>query len=431
MPAPNDAAEWMDASAAAARLGVSRATLYAYVSRGRLRAHPLPDDGTGGRGRRYRRSEVERLAAVHAAARQPRRVAVQALDWGLPVLDSGLTLIERGRFFYRGEDVLRLAETATLEQAAALLWTGDAAAMPLAAPALPADAALRAALRAAAAMPLAPGIAAALAALLSRQSALAQPAQLMQLMVSAVARRAVPPRAQAAPLHRQLRVAFGLPAAGDDLLRRALVLCADHELNASSFTVRCVAATGADLGACLTAGLAALSGPRHGGMTARVEALWPRVQAATPRSALKRWLQNEIERRLQRRRARGLGRIAGDLIPGFGHPLYPDGDPRAAALLALLPPDPKRERFSELVLELCGQQPALDFALVALRHHLGADEALPFAIFALARSAGWIAHAIEQQQAGTLIRPRARYVGERPAGAAPTTAPPGRVIRRR
>src|SRR5262249_18723636 len=96
-----------------------------------------------------------------------------------------------------------------------------------------------------------------------------------------------------------------------DLLRRALILCADHELNASSFTVRCIAATGASLPAAILGGLAALSGPRHGGATYQVEALWDEIKQG-------------------RRPSR-------EPLPGFGHPLYPDGDPRAAAILAKVP----------------------------------------------------------------------------------------------
>jgi len=130
-----------------------------------------------------------------------------------------------------------------------------------------------------------------------------------------------PPRAGTWPPHEHLRRAWQLPAAADDLLRQALVLCADHEPNAPSFTARCVAATGAGLAAAVTAGLAALSGPRHGGMTARVEAIGPQVEsAARSGTALRRWLAEETERHLARRQQRGLPRIAGDAVPGFGEP---------------------------------------------------------------------------------------------------------------
>ncbi|MEN9627306.1 MAG: hypothetical protein RJA10_533 [Pseudomonadota bacterium] len=429
-----DSRDWMTAEQAAAHLGVTRQTLYAYVSRGHLRGHVQ----AGRRERRYRRLEVERLALRHASARQPRRVAVQTLDWGLPVLTSQLTLIDGGQLSYRGHDAVAWAATATLEDTAALLWGCDRDAAFVAPPPLP-DASTRAALRRLAATAQGPARLTAAWPLLAQVAAPELPrhavaAHWLQAMALAVTlqvpshhRTGQGPR----PLHQQLRQAWRLPPAADDALRQALVLCADHELNASSFTARCVAATGAGLAAAVTAGLAALSGPRHGAMTMRVEAMWPAVEAASRTPArLRRWIDAEATRQQAQRLARGLPRIAGDTLPGFGHPLYPDGDPRARALLALLPADAARERFVAMVQERIGQAPALDFALVALRRSLGAPEGAAFSLFALARTAGWIAHALEQQDSGALIRPRAAYVGPRPDRAAPPP-PAGRVIRRR
>jgi citrate synthase len=109
---------YLTAAEAAERLGVSRQTLYAYVSRGLLRAHDADDP----RERRYRRDEVERLAGQRARGRKPKEVAKAALDWGTPVLESAITLIQGGRLYYRGEDALTLAETASVEEVAARLW---------------------------------------------------------------------------------------------------------------------------------------------------------------------------------------------------------------------------------------------------------------------------------------------------------------------
>lgn len=432
--------EWLSAAEAAARLGVTRRTLYAYVSRGQLQAHSGPGRGQ----RRYARTEVEVLAQRHAAARQPSRVAVQTLDWGLPVLASGLSLIEQGRLFYRGHDAVALAEQATLEDTAALLWgcgvheafgpqpRGTSAAEGNTRHPPPAAGDDRAPTGAEPQRTVAGW-----AAWLARRPDLCQPASspaqagaLLRTMALACTGARTAPAGPAMALHQQLAAAWALAPPAADLLRRALVLCADHELNASSFTARCVAATGAGLAASVTAGLAALSGPRHGGMTGRVEALWPQLLQADA-AGQRAWLHDEISRRLQQRQARGQTRRAGDLIAGFGHPLYPQGDPRAAALLALLPADAGRQRCLALVHELTGQQPALDFALVALRRALGAPEGAAFAVFALARTAGWLAHALEQQADGGLIRPRAAYVGPRPAPATAAPQPLGRVIRRR
>src|SRR5437764_14911125 len=106
-------APFLDAETAAARLNVSRATLYAYVSRGLVRAHAEADDP---RRRRYSADDVERLLASKARGRKPDHVAETTLDFGLPVLASRITLIDGGRLHYRGRDAIRLAERASLEE---------------------------------------------------------------------------------------------------------------------------------------------------------------------------------------------------------------------------------------------------------------------------------------------------------------------------
>jgi Citrate synthase, C-terminal domain len=119
-----------------------------------------------------------------------------------------------------------------------------------------------------------------------------------------------------APVHRQLAHAWCLDDEAADLVRRCLVLAADHELNASTYVGRCIASTGASPYAVILGALGALSGPRHGGETSRAVVLL--------REALRTGnVQSAIAERLKR----------GERIPGFGQPLYPDGDPRAAHIL--------------------------------------------------------------------------------------------------
>src|SRR5262245_57558182 len=112
----------LTAQSAATRLGISRATLYAYVSRGFVHAHP---DANDPRRRLYSADDIDRLAANKTRGRKPSDIAAATLDWGLPALSSGITLIEGGRLFFRGRDAARLAETATLEQTARLIWQCD------------------------------------------------------------------------------------------------------------------------------------------------------------------------------------------------------------------------------------------------------------------------------------------------------------------
>lgn len=419
---------WMSAGEAAGHLGVSRQTLYAYVSRGLLR----PDKLAGARASRYRRAEVERLAAARRGARNPRQAARATLDWGLPVLNSALTLVRDGRLYYRGQDALALAESAALEEVAALMWSADAcdiaAAMAAASMRVPAPGPRggrgdpRACLAAFQAI-----LGGRPARAIGEEDAPAREAvagaRLLAAMRTATTGRTLPAGAIDQPLHAQLAALWRCPRETGAILRAALVLCADHELNASSFASRCVASTGAALDACVTAGLAALSGPRHGGATASIEAAWDDWMAL-PRT------------RAQRRegiRATIVEAPAGCTPQGlgFGHPLYPEGDPRAAILIARLPREPRRERFVAEVYDMTGLRPSVDFALVALRRALGLPRGAAFALFAIGRTVGWIAHALEQRRTGSLIRPRAAYVGPLPVERAAAPSVPGRIIRRR
>ena len=114
---------YLSAKQAAQSLGVTRATLYAYTSRGQLRSESVPGQP---RERRYHREDVERLKDRKAARRDPAKAAARGLRWGEPVLESGITLIHDGAFYYRGQNAVRLAETFTAEDTAALLWNAEA-----------------------------------------------------------------------------------------------------------------------------------------------------------------------------------------------------------------------------------------------------------------------------------------------------------------
>jgi citrate synthase len=376
----------ISADEACALLRVTRPTLYSYVSRGLLRALPGPDHRT----HRYRRAEVERLAQ-RPLRRRAGRAASGALDFGPPLLESALSLIERGRLYFRGVDAQALAGSAGLEDAARLLWgvQGD----PFAQRAPARSKAQRAAAAAyAAAGPLQRG-----QALFALGPAAhdEQPAALLREMAACL----LGTLPSAAPIHRQCARAWKLDRAGAALVRGTLVLCADHELNASSFAARVIASTGATLREAVRGGLGALSGPRHGQMTGLVEALWDELdEGADPRALLGR-LQEQYR-----------------WIPGFGHPLYPQGDPRARWILQRLPREARGEPVQSAAMELLGEPPALDYALVALRRYLRLPPGSAFLLFCLGRCAGWIAHALEQRPLG-LIRPRAVYNGRRPEPA--------------
>jgi len=182
------------------------------------------------------------------------------------------------------------------------------------------------------------------------------------------------------------------------------VLCADHELNVSTFAVRVTASGGADLYGCLTAGLCALSGAHHGGQCDRVELFAESCRGGNPSKAAER----QVRARL----------AAGESMPGFGQPLYPDGDPRGRWLLArareLSPRAPRVQTLQGVVAAMSSmgrRDPTLDIGLCALSAALSLPLGAASAIFALGRTAGWVAHALEQRASPVLLRPRARYVG--------------------
>ncbi|MBO9546115.1 citrate synthase family protein [Caulobacter sp.] len=388
-------ADWLDADQVLERLGIRPQTLYAYVSRGRIEAAAHPHDP---RRSLYRASDVAALAQKKARGRRAADVAAEAIAWGEPVLPSAITTVAGGRLWYRGRDAVELAEQGlTLENVGRLLRGGHGAALkssrrpePPVADSARARLFLTLAARAGREPPARGRAPLALAM---------EAADLLEAVVDAATGQA-----GEGPAHARFAAAWGLDTAGADLVRRTLVLLADHELNASTFAARVAASTGASLSAACLAGLSALSGPLHGGMAARVEAF---VEEAERRDAV-----HAVSARLAR----------GASMPGFDHPLYPDGDPRAAALLAAFEAPPLLAELRTATETATGLAPNIDFALVTLARTLKLPPDAPFILFATARSAGWAAHAIEQLQTGRLIRPRARYVGVAPEGYSPSSS---------
>ena len=382
---------WLTAEQAIASLGVSRQTLYAYVSRRLIGAVPAPD-----RTRRslYDADDVGRLAERNRRGRSRRAVAASTISWGEPILASAITRIEAGRLEYRGQDAIALSTTAPLEQVAARLWQVDSL------PHQQADAASgkwpRA--RARAGVTTRCITAAAELAMVGRwagrvDAVMPDAVRILDRIAWAASGMSGAARPTGRlPMHERLAQAWGVGPRAADVIRRALVLVADHELNVSTYAARVVASTRAPLGACVLAGLAALIGPLHGGMTEEVRTLLaePAV-GAEPEAA--------IATRLAR----------GEQVPGFGQRLYPDGDPRAAALLQCLPTQPRVQRVIDAMQAMTGLAPNVDFALLVLERSLRLPLGSAFALFAVGRTVGWIAHALEQWRDGTLIRPRAVY----------------------
>ena len=386
----------MSAAEAAAALGVSRATLYAYVSRG-LVASEAGEGPT--RARRYPRGPVEDLIARRERSRDRELAAHGQLHWGLPVLDSELTLIEGGRAYIRGHDLVALSRDRMFEEVAALLWTGDPDDAAVLLPPSGDDAAEY--------LPMLGGgpVVEALAAHLTAAGETSLPTLgAGDAVALRGAARVVAGQFAAAGAHGPGRLAERLARGwGSDRPRdieAALSLSADHELNVSAFTARTVASADAGVEHVLLAALCALRGRRHGGLTDRVEALVRDAAADGPARAAERAMTD------------------GGALPGFGHPLYPDGDPRGAELLRLATPaDPAVAGLVALAEEQLGLRPTLDLGLAALSRALRLPPGAALGLFALGRSAGWVAHALEARRDDRLVRPRSRYTGPPPVGS--------------
>ena len=396
--------QWLTTSQAARRLGVKPATIYAYVSRGVLESH-RDDDRTS----RFRAADVEVLA-VRGRPREASRHHSLDIE-----ISTRITQIEGHTIRYRGHDALTLARSATFEQVAELLWTGELPPNPLTWPsAAPSHVtthglSVRDHLR----------VVAAHAAVGSRErrdlrSVTEQGRQLIATMIDSLpiagdgrCPRLVLPDGVAVrgSLAGRLWSRLSPRRPTPELLatvNAALVLLADHEMAASTLAARVAASTRAGVHGVVAAGMGTLGGPMHGGESQRARHVLERVNDESASSTITGALAS-------------FGRL-----PGFGQVLYPLGDPRAAVLLEMLrsaaPTHPALATVDTLIAAAARRRlppPNVDLALAAL----GMVADMPVdggeAIFTPARVVGWLAHAMEEYDERPLrFRPRAVYVGD-------------------
>jgi citrate synthase len=385
---------YLSATEAAAFLGIVKATLYAYVSRGLVRSQ----SGANSRARTYNRLDLEQLRARKRIRNRPQAEVAEALHWGAPLLDSSLTLITNDCLYYRGVSAIELALKRSFWEVASWFWSGSWE--PSVVPEIR-DAGCP------------PGN--------------LDPYHLQQVWLIE--------RSQSDPLGYQLTMPFAaetgktivrqflalltgvknpaIDRASSELancwceestrasrvLNAILILTLDHEINVSSFAARVVASAGSNLYEVVNGAMCAFSGSRHGRTSERAEQFIQELERA--KSAAE-----AIHARLR----------SGAEIPGFGHPLYPSGDPRARLILRLLAEDFPSE-FSKIQQKISDSENVLrsaanlDLALAVVNKVLMLPAHSGFHLFALGRTVGWIAHAVEQHGSKTIIRPRARYVG--------------------
>ena len=420
--------DWIGAAEAAERLGIKQASLYAYVSRGVLSRRREAD----GRASMFAADEVDELARKG----RPRRAAGPAEL----VIESELTEITSKTQRYRGYDATDLALRCSFEDVAMLLWTGslpeaaepspgspggldtDAAAgdWQATAEALAVGRAAQAALPAGT-LPLErlQVIVPALAATdqfrlhLDRPAVVAAGKALIAGLTGALPpalppAAALPPEPAAAgvagPIAARLATRLctaPVPAGLIRVINAALVLLADHELAASTLAARVAASMRADPYAVVATGLGAMGGALHGGAALGAELM---LGGATSAADAPRVVGDLLRR--------------GEKLPGFGHFVYTDGDPRANLLLQLIaeyaPGSPQLAVALAVTDEARRRalpEPNIEFALAVLAGVAGMIRGAGEAIFAVGRTAGWLAHALEEYERNIPIRPRGIYTG--------------------
>ncbi|MGP3755482.1 citrate/2-methylcitrate synthase [Streptomyces sp. IBSNAI001] len=410
---------------AAERLGVKPETVYAYVSRGQLSSRRTP----GGRGSTFDAAEVDALAR-RTGRREPPSSAAGDL-----VFRTGITLIEPDRYFFRGVDATELARHHGYEEVAEWIWTGE---LRPGTRFTAADESLAAAQRTAAAMPrhssstdrLRAAVAAAASSDplrfdLSPEGVLASARNLIPTLVGALPMAGAPERGAGdegrgeadAPLAAQLWEKLSprpADAASLAVLDTALALLADHDLAASTLAARVAASTHAHPYAVVSAGLGVLEGPLHGAASGPAHRM---LSEAVDRGGAAPVVADHLR--------------AGRRVPGLGHRLYKGEDPRASALFALLDAVPQAApamaAARDVVATTARHTPLhanVDLALAVLSVTYGMPAEAGETVFAVSRTAGWIAHAMEEYTERPLrMRPSGQYTGPRPPQPLPLALP--------
>lgn len=406
----DDDEKYFTGAQAAEFLGVKSATLYAYASRGMIESIPAES----GRERAYRLTDLIRLRQSSRGFKTSKDQEIPT--WTGPVIKSAITEIRNDGHRYRGQDAIDLARQGyPFELVAELLWETDAsqkewqATKPLALP------------------KQIKNLASAevdyldLVKVLIASVEISDPVtrKLLGDDLFATARRLIVTMALtpglgessegyisdakypiAQTLLASLRASRSREKAA--VVNSALVLCADHELNASALAARVAASCDASLYSSLLSAVGTFSGSLHGLASRRTENI---VSNSMKFKSTNAWLKDYLKHN--------------ETIPGFGTELYEQGDPRARFLLdaaqTIANKNANLNRLFEIVEsvgEQIGTKPNLDIGLAAITYALSLPPGSGSTIFAVSRTAGWIAHAFEQRAYGGVIRPRAKYIGK-------------------
>jgi citrate synthase len=407
-PVPHHEDRRLTTKEAAELLGVKPETVYAYVSRGQLGSRRVP----GGRGSTFDAKEVEALAR-----RNRRESGGSSGSGGELSVRTRITLIDTDRYYFRGVDATELAARHSYEEIAEWLWTGRMqAGTTFTAP----DTSVAVARRAVDALPehtsptdrlrvaaIAAATADPLRFDLSEDAVLGTARILIPTLVAALPPVRIGHRDEGSLAERLwARLSARKPdEASLRALDTALGLLVDHDLAASTLAVRVAASARAHAYAAVSAGLGVLEGPLHGAASGLAHRLLLDVLEHGDAGPV---IADELR--------------AGRRIPGLGHRLYPGEDPRARALFGLLEEIPRAApalaAARDVVATTARHTPLhanVDLALAVLTASFGMPATAGETIFAVARTAGWIAHTLEEYGERPLrMRPSGLYVGSKP-----------------
>lgn len=414
---PPSVKNYLSANEATALLGIRKQTLYAYVSRGWVRS--VAQDQR--KERLYLLGDLERLRTRAQVRAGHESAAASAMNWGEPIIATSITEICSDGPHYRGYCAVELAQCeVSFEAVAELLWNGEMQ------------------------EPMRPWIttepSSSMLALIEgfpKQVAQTQLIEVFALVTLHLAMGRGPTEERvlggrtfeaARQVIQTLAGCFGLlsPASkfvamrpGESLaaglikalgardhpdnvglLNSVLVLLADHELPPGTMAARVAASSGSALHSCIAAAIATSSG-------SQVARLFDQIDAFVGTKPAADELVTRATRLVE----------GGAEVPGFEHPLYPRGDPRAYCMRALLK---KRKSLPAAVEAICdyaeimesshGLKARYELILGAVCRALGLPRHSPSALFVLSRTAGWVAHVVEQRTHGHMLRPRAKYI---------------------
>lgn len=368
----------LTAKETAAFLGISVSTVYAYVSRGLLKTVESES-----RRSLYHRQDVETLKERQRLRSQKDRTIDSSLDWGSPIVRSSLSHIVDGELFYRGVSIHEIVKTHTFEDVAGLLWEEESVAFT------------DLKITSSSGRPFLHNASIALAELdFQRTDELSNYLVDAQILTGSLAGLVSTKRRKLSGSLSEFLAIIWRKKEIANFLDLILCVVADHGTNVSTFTTRCVSSAGASTFAAALAGVSAMKGAKHGGAIARIEALF--AEAKTPAK-----LMSAIRDRQKR----------GESLPGFSHPLYPEGDCRTKIIAdAFFRMRKKKGTWMQAIsgLEKYGLFPTIDTTLAAIVRDLGLPKEAGISLFVIGRSVGWSAHIKEQAVQGNLIRPRVR-----------------------